>query len=140
MQRTNIGAIATILALPLISCGKVAPAEKPASTSEVETPATVATIWPSGLNVMGDGYPRRGDPCRRVGESAATVNYLDDSALLIGCPGASKDEPAAALTKATGGQVVGAVQNVTLISVPLGDANIGLGSGATDPTPGSDNP
>jgi hypothetical protein len=139
MAVQGISAFAAMLGLLLIACGKVAPAEKPARTSEVETPATTATIWPSGLNVMGDGYPNPGDPCRRIGESAATVNYLDDSAILIGCPGTSRDEPAAALTRATDGHVVGAVQNVTLISISLGDANVGLGSGATDPKPGSDN-
>ena len=71
-------------------------------------------------------YPKAGDPCRRIGESAATVDYLDDSATLVGCPGDASSAAAQAL--ADRGKVVGTHAGVTLISVPAGDANPGLGN------------
>lgn len=73
--------------------------------------------WPDSFRVMGDGYPESGDPCRRLGESAATADYLDHTQVLIGCPG-GQGEPAALAIIATGGRVVGAADGVTLISVP----------------------
>jgi hypothetical protein len=78
---------------------------------------------------VGDGYPRAGDACRRLGESAITMNYLDDSAILVGCPGAPKQTAASALV-AAGGRVVGAAEGVTLISIPQGDANSGMATTA----------
>ncbi len=62
--------------------------------------------------------------CRRLGESALTVNFPDDSAILVGCPGVPGDSAAAALV-AGGGKVVGEAEGVTLISIPQGDANAG---------------
>jgi hypothetical protein len=67
--------------------------------------------WPTSLNVVGDGYPGPGAPCRRIGESPATVDFLDDSAALVGCP---TPEEAAKL----GGTVLTAIDGVTLVSVP----------------------
>ena len=75
-------------------------------------------VWPKSLNPFGDGYPNAGDECRKVGESASTVNYLDDSATLVGCPSA---EAAAAL----GGNVVATIDGITLVSIPAGDAMTG---------------
>jgi hypothetical protein len=116
-------------AASLTACGK-APSAAPvataaADTSEPESPPTIATVWPASLNVFGDGFPNAGDPCRRVGESAATANFLDDSAILVGCFGDATKEPAAALI-AAGGKAVGSVDNVTLISITQGDANVGM--------------
>jgi hypothetical protein len=108
--------------LMLSSCGQ-APA---ADTSEPAAPASVATVWPSGLNVFGDGFPQAGDPCRRVGESALTADYLDDSSVLVGCPGGAAGPEASAILAGSGARVVGTVENITLITVPTGDANAGM--------------
>ncbi len=114
-------------AVSLVACSKAPPSAPTAAadTSEPVAPATEATIWPSSLNVFGDGYPNAGDPCRRIGESAATIDFLDDSAILVGCIGDAAKEPAAAII-AAGGKAVGSVDGVTLISIPQGDANVGL--------------
>lgn len=73
--------------------------------------ATTSTAWPASLRPFGDGYPAAGNPCRRVGESAATSDYLDDSADLVGCP---SDEAAAALK----GKALATVDGIRLVSVP----------------------
>lgn len=67
--------------------------------------------WPASLKVWGDGFPSPGDACRRIGESQATMNYLDHTATLAGCLSAAD---AAGL----GGRIVGTVDGVTLVSIP----------------------
>lgn len=84
-----------------------------------------AATWPATLTVVGDGFPNPGDACRKIGETAATVNYLDDSATLAGCLSA---DDAAKL----GGTVVATVDGVTLVSVPAGNAQNGDGDGQGD--------
>jgi hypothetical protein len=118
--------LTALAALLLAACSAQQPAQAPAAhTSETETPATTATVWPSGLVVLGDGYPNAGDACRRIGESARTVDMLDDSAQLVGCPGGAAEVATLAIV-ALGGQVVGSVANITMITVPQGDANAGM--------------
>jgi hypothetical protein len=122
-----------VFALLLLSCGQ---SRSPtAETRAAEAPAMTAAAvkaadWPSSLNVMGDGFPRPGDPCRRLGESPATANYLDDSARLVGCPGAATVAATAAIIANQGGKVVGSAgagdSLVTLISIPTGDSNAGM--------------
>lgn len=127
MNRSSIVAAIMLAGVSLVACGKATPSAPTAAadTSEPTAPATEATIWPASLNVFGDGYPNAGDPCRRVGESAATIDFLDDSAILVGCVGDAATEPAAAII-AAGGKAVGRVDGVTLISIPQGDANVGM--------------
>jgi hypothetical protein len=121
--RLMLGACAV---LALAACGQVRPAAPDANTSETQEPATTVIAWPAGFVVMGDGYPKPGDPCRRLGESALTINYLDDSAILVGCAGADADAAAKAVMKVTDGQILGSVNGVTLITIPQGDANVGM--------------
>lgn len=88
-------------------------------------------VWPASFVTVGDGYPAPGAPCRRVGESAATSNFLDDSATLVGCPGRPGDPAATAITTIAG-QVVDEIDGITLISVP---AAHNAAPGMTPPVP-----
>jgi len=102
-------------ALALSACGGDAGSDSPEAAGAAEEVVAI----PESLAPFGDGYPGSGDPCRLLGESAATSNYLDDSALLVGCPSHAS---AAAL----GGEEVGNIDGVRLVSVPMGDANAGM--------------
>ncbi len=61
-------------------------------------------------------YPGPLDVCKVIGENDLTNKYLDDSAILVGCPagetGAIRDR------RSEGGTVVGQEGNWVLISVP----------------------
>ncbi len=92
--------------------------------SGCQKPAEQA-MWPTTLAVFGDGFPHAGDACRRLGETAKTVNYLDDSASLVGCLSA---DDAARL----GGKVVATIDGVTLVSVSSAAALPGDGDGQGD--------
>jgi hypothetical protein len=67
---------------------------------------------PAMLAPFGDGFPKSGDVCRKLGESPATSNWLDDSAQLVGCPGS-----VSALK--LGGRIVDVVKGVVMVSIPL---------------------
>ncbi|MFN3748562.1 MAG: hypothetical protein ACK4SJ_07740 [Sphingorhabdus sp.] len=114
--------IASLLALAsaislMAACGQ--DGQNPAANSEVNVK------WPSSLKVVGDGFPNPGDACRKIGETEATVDFLDDSATLAGCLSA---DDAAKL----GGKIVGTVDGVTLVSVPASAAKPGDGDGQGD--------
>lgn len=94
-----------------------------AGTGEPEaagTDGTAGFAWPASLTVVGDGFPAPGNPCRRIGETAATINLLDDSAALVGCP---TREDADKL----GGRFLKTVDGVFLVSVPNSVAAGGSG-------------
>lgn len=99
-------------ALALSACG--------GTDTAPDEPDTQVVAIPESLAPFGEGYPNAGDPCRNLGESEATSNYLDDSAVLVGCPSEASAE-------ALGGKIVGNVDGVRLVSVPMGDANAGMG-------------
>lgn len=126
MRKHSSLASVALAAMLLISCGQKQTAA--VDTSEPDAPATTVTSWPTALNPFGDGFPKAGDVCRRVGESAATADYLDDSAVLVGCP--ARETAAIA---AIGGKQVGAVEDIVLISIPKGDANAGMPAPKTPP-------
>ena len=110
-RRISLG-FATSLFLLAACQGGEQPAKAPADeAADSAAPATPSESWPASLTVVGDGYPAAGDACRIIGESAATADYLDDSATLVGC---RLSEDAATL----GGSIVGTVDGVTLVSVP----------------------
>jgi hypothetical protein len=117
MIRTVLVSAATALALS--GCQQ--------STDRSAAPKAEATqpTWPASLTVVGDGFPSPGDKCRRIGESAATVDFLDHTATLAGCLSA---DDAARL----GGRVVATVDGVTLVSIPVGAAQPGDGDGQGD--------
>jgi hypothetical protein len=117
--------VAGAAALALSACG----ADATPSHAE-QAVATTAVKIPESLAPFGDGYPKPGDPCRTLGESDATSNYLDDSARLVGCP---SEEAAEAL----GGQIVGNVEGIRLVSIATGNANAGLAAvGSATKAPG----
>ena len=55
-------------------CAACAPLIEPSEPTETTLP------------FFGMGYRAEGDPCRRLGESAETIDYLDHTADLVGCP------------------------------------------------------
>ncbi|PLW69522.1 hypothetical protein C0039_07500 [Pseudohalioglobus lutimaris] len=83
---------------------------------------------PTSLAPFGDGYPRAGTPCRRLGESPLTRDYLDDSAILVGC----SDE---AFARTLGGIQVDTLSGITLVSISTGDANTGMPSSLAPANP-----
>jgi hypothetical protein len=130
----RISVMSVALAAALSGCQKAAEPAPPAAEPQAAAPASapapapapdLAAAWPTSLPVFGDGFPNPGDPCRRIGENELTVNYLDDSASLVGCLSA---DDAVKL----GGRVVATIDGVTLLSVPNAAAVPGDGDGQGD--------
>lgn len=120
-MRTNIGKVMATIAVALVASG----CQSEANQAATPVAEAAQAKWPENLPVFGDGFPNPGDACRRVGESAATVDFLDDSATLAGCLSTAD---AATL----GGKVVATIQGVTLVSVPDSAAVPGDGDGQGD--------
>lgn len=72
-------------------------------------------LAPDGLRIMG-GYRGHDDPCRRFGESAATADWLDDSADLVGCP--VGDAGIADLQDSYKARIIGDLPGWVMLSVP----------------------
>lgn len=89
-------------------------------------PVAEGQAWPKSLRIVGEGYPAAGDICRRIGETAATVDYLDDSSVLVGCP-ANSASAIQALVSRQRAREVGHVEGVTLLSVPAAGASASPG-------------
>jgi hypothetical protein len=100
---TFIFRLALLAALAAGGCQK--------ASEKTQEPVAAAAAWPDSLSqALGGGYPNAGDPCRGVGETPLTNQYLSDSAILVGC-----------LTEADaqklGGQRVGVVDGVIMVSI-----------------------
>jgi hypothetical protein len=102
----RILAAAAVAAL-VAGCNGAATGAPDATATDGAGPFT----WPASLTVVGDGFPTSGALCRRIGESAATIDLLDHTAALVGCP---TREDADKL----GGQFLKTVDGVFLVSVP----------------------
>lgn len=100
------------LPLALTACGSSEVPAEAAATAEETAAATPPGEFPASLAAVGDGYPAKGDPCRKLGESETTSNWLDDSAVLVGCP--SK-----AAADKLGGAIVDTVEGFFLVSIPM---------------------
>lgn len=61
-------------------------------------------------------YPTASDVCQVIGESDLTVDYLDHTKTLVGCP--SDETGAIADRQSEGGQIVDRVGDWTLLSIP----------------------
>jgi hypothetical protein len=120
-MRTVVPTSLTFIAAALFLSACNQAVDKP-DAAAVEAPQPV---WPASLSVVGEGFPNPGDACRKIGESAATINYLDDSATLAGC--LSLDD-----AEKLGGKILVTIDGVTLVSVPAGDSMAGDGDGQGD--------
>lgn len=123
MNVIRAASLSVSVSLLLAAC-QADPSNAPAAP-EAAMASEASQTWPASLVVVGDGFPNAGDACRVIGESSATISFLDDSATLAGCLDASA---AAEL----GGTTVGVVDGVTLVSVPRAAAAPGDGDGQGD--------
>ena len=98
--------------LLLAGCGRSEASSEPPSELEETTAALAPGQFPASLAAFGKGYPQDGDPCRKLGDSDTTANWIDDSSVLVGCP---TRESADAL----GASIVDMVDGFFLVSVSI---------------------
>ena len=85
-------------------------------TGCVETAPEVAISEPDPELNFVRGYRNAADECQLVGESAFTVDFLDDAADLVACPTGS--EAMASLMTETGAPVITQTNSFTFFSIP----------------------
>ena len=116
--------------IPALLCIALLSACQRAEPTSTDT-SRQATPPASSLVLFGNGFPTDGAPCRRVGESEATSQWLDHTADLVGCPDAAS-------ASALGGKIVATIDGMTVVSVPHGSpAAKEAGDGASGPKPWS---
>ena len=82
----------------------------------VEATPEIAISEPDPELVFVRGYRSAGDDCRLVGESAFTVDFLDDAADLVACPTGSA--AMASLMAETGAPMITQTNSYTFFSIP----------------------
>lgn len=110
LQGESLAATRTALRLLIIS---LIPLLLPACTPEPDLPVLPETTLP----FFGAGYRSAGDPCRRLGESSDTIDYLDHTADLVGCP--EQIDVLDAFETETGGRELFRQDGYVVYTVPL---------------------
>lgn len=117
MPNCRVVSLAAMTSLFVSACsGEGIPSEVDSEPDASGTEASASEL-PASLAPFGNGYPNAGDPCQRLGESPATAEWLDDSAILVGCP---SSQAASGIT----GVHVGLVDGAIIISVPTSNSNV----------------
>jgi hypothetical protein len=87
-----------------------------ALTGCVEATPEVAISQPDPELVFVRGYRGAADECQLVGETAFTIDFLDDAADLVACPTGSA--AMASLMAETGGSMVTQTNSFTFFTIP----------------------
>ncbi len=85
-------ALAAAFVALLAACAKTptgATATRNTATGDTPPAAAPSAEAPAAWAPFGTGYPAPGDACRRAGEAAATIDYLDHTRDLVACPRAA---------------------------------------------------
>lgn len=115
----------------LALCVTLAACQQARETPAADASPTIVSAIPGSLAPFGDGYPDAGDPCRALGESPATADFLDHTARLVGCPTAEA-------AKALGGEIVSTVDGITIVSIPDAEARAAMERNGPPPPPDGD--
>ncbi len=101
-----ISTLLLLLLLVTIACGKNTLKKSNVSSNSLEE-----------FGAFGDGYPDDKSPCRQLGESEKTINYLDHTKTLVGCPGSSKDQASKRILSMSGAMLVDEIDGISLITI-----------------------
>lgn len=104
--------------LMLAACGSSDEVEEPLPELDERAPVLAPGEFPASLAAFGKGYPQDGDPCRKLGESEVTLNWLSDSTVLVGCPSRESAD-------ALGGSIVETVDGFLLVTLAIKPASKG---------------